>query len=281
MNPPPKLETCMTKTFHCLSALLVTIALHTPSTAEERTAVDVQGLVPFASAEGLNRLARTPARDDFAPLANQFEAQATIAFCGPTSAAIVLNALRPQGNNAPRDRSRLRSEDARYLPPSLELTVPRYTQESVIATGRKTRAQVFGEPATINGKTVRDGGYQLRQLDQLLQAHALATRLVIADEKVADNDIRRDLIDNLNRPGDYVIVNYRRAAVGQSGGGHISPLAAYDTTSDSVLVLDVNPSHYPWVWMPLSTLIRGMRTTDVGENRGYILVQAKARVFDR
>jgi len=46
-------------------------------------------------------------------------------------------------------------------------------------------------------------------------------------------------------------------------------------------VLDVNPSHYPWVWMPLSTLIHGMRTTDVDENRGYILVQAKARVFEQ
>ncbi|RIX49731.1 MAG: phytochelatin synthase [Rhodocyclales bacterium GT-UBC] len=267
----------MPTTIRFLVPLLASLQLSPPAWADESLGIDGLHLVPFASAEGLNRLTRTSSRDDFAPLANQFEAQATIAFCGPTSAAIVLNALRPQGNEAPRDRSRLRSEDARYLPPSLELTVPRYTQESVIATGRKTRAQVFGEPATINGKTVSDGGYQLRQLDQVLQAHALSTHLVIADERVTDNDIRRDLIDNLNRPGDYVIVNYRRAAVGQSGGGHISPLAAYDATSDSVLVLDVNPSHYPWVWMPLSTLIRGMRTTDVSENRGYILVQDQPR----
>ncbi|MGE5490779.1 MAG: phytochelatin synthase family protein [Actinomycetota bacterium] len=72
-------------------------------------------------------------------------------------------------------------------------------------------------------------------------------------------------------------MNYHRKAVGQSGGGHISPLAAYDAVTDSVLVLDVNPSLHPWVWMPLATLIQGMRTRDVTENRGYILVRPSER----
>lgn len=261
--------------FRSLSALLLTAALHTAALARDETAPpSVHMLVPFASVEGLNRLARATAKSDFAPLANQFEAQATIAFCGPTTAAIVLNAMRPSGLEAPRDRSRLRPADALYLPSGLELTVPRHTQESVIATGRKTRAQVFGEPATVNGKTLRDGGYQLRQLDELLRAHTLITRLVIVDTRTVDADIRRDLIENLKRTGDFVIVNYQRAAIGQSGGGHISPLAAYDAVTDSVLVLDVNPSHYPWVWMPITNLVQGMRTRDVLENRGYILVQS-------
>lgn len=258
------------------SALLVAGALPTLAQARDEAApVRVQMLVPFAAAEGLDRLARATAKSDFAPLANQFEAQATIAFCGPTSATIVLNASRPQGREAPRDRSRLHPADAQYLPKNLELTVPRHTQESVIAIGKKTRAQVFGEPSTINGKVLRDGGYQLRQLDEMLQAHKLATRLVIVDAMTSEDDIRKDLVDNLNRAGDFVIVNYQREAVGQSGGGHISPLGAYDAATDSVLVLDVNPSHYPWVWMPLPTLVKGMRTRDTVENRGYILIQSR------
>jgi hypothetical protein len=258
------------------SALLLSGALHGLALArDEALPLRVQTLVPFASAEGLDRLARASAKSDFAPLANQFEAQATIAFCGPTSAAVVLNASRPQDMEAPRDRSRLHPEDAQYLPKSLELTVPRHTQESVIAMGKKTRAQVFGEPSSINGKVLRDGGYQLRQLDEMLQAHKLATRLVIVDATTAEADIRQDLVDNLRRAGDFVIVNYQREAVGQSGGGHISPLGAYDAATDSVLVLDVNPSHYPWVWMPIPTLVQGMRTRDAVENRGYILVQSR------
>ena len=258
------------------SVLLLAGTLLPPALADGETApARVSALLPFASAESLDRLARATARSDFAPLANQFEAQVTIAFCGPTSAAIVLNALDPQGAAAPRDRSRLLPADARYLPENLELTVRRHTQESVIAKGGKTRAQVFGEPSVINGKALRDGGYQLRQLDELLKAHSVDTRLVIVDEQKSEAEIRRDLIDNLGRAGDFVIVNYQRRAVGQTGGGHISPLAAYDAASDSVLILDVNPSHHPWVWMPVATLIQGMRTRDAVENRGYILVRSR------
>jgi Phytochelatin synthase len=67
-----------------------------------------------------------------------------------------------------------------------------------------------------------------------------------------------------------VIVNCKREAVGQKGGGHISPLGAYDAGSDSFLVLDVNPAPESWVWMPTATLVRGMRTFDTVENRGYV-----------
>ena len=127
----------------------------------------------------------------------------------------------------------------------------------------------------VNGKTVRDVGFQLRQLDALLRAHGLATRLVIVDEARADAEIADELRRNLERSGDYVIVNYTRRAVGQPGGGHISPLGAYDAESDSFLVLDVNPAAAGWVWMPTATLVKGMRTFDTVENRGYIVVGSR------
>lgn len=258
-----------------LSFLLATALLSPALAREEATADPAQGLVPFASDEGLARLARATGKVDFPALANQFEAQSNIAFCGPTTATIVLNALLARSKDLPRDRSRLRPEDSRYLPGSLDLSVPRFTQESVIGKGRKTRAQVLGEPVTINGKQVRDGGYQLRQLDEMLRAHDLATRLVVVDDRKPDEEIRADLADNLKRADDYVIVNYKREAVGQRGGAHISPLGAYDAESDSVLVLDVNPASAGWVWMTTAILIKGMRTFDTVENRGYILVQKR------
>jgi Phytochelatin synthase len=133
----------------------------------------------------------------------------------------------------------------------------------------------IGEPITIHGRQIKDFGYQLRQFDELLRAHDLVTRLSFVDEEKAEDEIRRELVENLKRRGDYVVVNYRREAVGQRGGGHISPLGAYDAESDSFLVLDVNPASAGWVWMPTATLIRGMRTFDKFENRGYILVQPR------
>jgi hypothetical protein len=231
-------------------------------------------LVPFSSDEGLVRLARSTAKVDFPALANQFEPQSNAAFCGPTSAAIVLNAVRGRGDDLPRDRSRLRTEDLQYVPHNFDPAIPRFTQDNVITKGQKTRAQVLGEPLTINGKQIQDFGYQVRQLDEMLRANGLATRLVVVDDNKVEQDIRFDLIENLKRRGDYVIVAYRREAVGQRGGGHISPLGAYDAESDSFLILDVNPASAGWVWMPTATLIKGMRTFDTVENRGYILIQS-------
>jgi hypothetical protein len=263
----------------CLLTLLAAPAWalqEAPKDTPKEAALVEQALVPFNSDEGLSRLARANARSDFPALANQFEAQSNIAFCGPTSATIVLNALFAGSKDLPHDHSRLLAEDARHLPPNLDLSVPRFTQESVIAKGRKTRAQVLGEPITIDGKPQRDPGFQVRQLAELLQANGAQTRLVIADDKQSDKAIRDDLINNLQHAGDYVIVNYKRETVGQRGGAHLSPLGAYDAQSDAFLVMDVNPANAGWVWMPAATLIKGMRTFDAVESRGYILVQALA-----
>lgn len=257
-------------------ALALLIAVAPLRAAVALDAAPAAGLVPFATDEGLARLARSSAKADFAALANQFEAQSNGAFCGPTSAAIVLNALQAGKADLPRDRSRLQPGDLRHLPEGWDLTVPRYTQDNVITPGRKTRAQVLGEPMAIGGRVVRDPGYQLRQLDEMLRANGAATRLTVVDATKADDEIRAELAGNLGRPGDFVIVAYRREAVGQAGGGHISPLAAYDAASDSFLVLDVNPTRAAWVWMPTATLTKGMRTFDQFENRGYVLVLAKA-----
>ena len=243
--------------------------------SEETTSIPVQGLVAFASDEGMARFVRAGAKADFPALANQFEPQSNVAFCGPTTAAIVLNAVRGRSRDLPRDRSRLRAEDLQFAPSGFDPTVPRYTQDNVILKGRKTRSQVLGEPISADGTRVRDPGYQLRQFDEMLRANDLVTRLVVVDDAKPVAEIRAELVENLQRAGDYVVVNYRREEVGQRGGGHISPLGAYDADSDSFLVLDVNPSSAGWVWMPTATLIRGMRTFDTVENRGYILVGSR------
>ena len=243
--------------------------------SEETTSAPVQGLVAFASDEGLARFVRAGAKVDFPALANQFEPQSNVAFCGPTTAAIVLNAVRGRSRDLPRDRSRLRAEDLQFAPSGFDPTVPRYTQDNVILKGRKTRSQVLGEPVGADGTRARDPGYQLRQFDEMLRANDLVTRLVVVDDAKPLAEIRAELVENLQRAGDYVVVNYRRDEVGQRGGGHISPLGAYDADSDSFLVLDVNPSSAGWVWMPTATLIRGMRTFDTVENRGYILVGSR------
>src|SRR5215475_4305316 len=254
-----------------LALLLTTIQFSAASAEDAPTAKVLQELIPFSSDEGLARLGRSTAKVDFPVLANQFEAQSNPAFCGPTSAAIVLNAMYGRNPNLPHDWSRLHEGDLKYAPPNIDPSIPRFTQDNVITKGQKTRAQVLGEPVMINEKQIQDFGYQVRQLDQMLRANGATTRLTIVDDNKVEQDIRNELIESLKRRGSYVIVAYKRDAVGQRGGGHISPLGAYDAESDSFLVLDVNPASAGWVWMPTATLVRGMRTFDTVENRGYIL----------
>lgn len=256
-----------------LAFLLATAQLPTAFAFDNAPASVVQELVPFSSDEGLARLARSNAKVDFPALANQFEPQSNAAFCGPTSAAIVLNAVRGRSSDLPRDRSRLRVADLQYFPSNFDPTIPRFTQDNVITKGQRTRAQVLGESLTTNGKQIQDFGYQVRQLDEMLRANGATTQLTIVDDKTVERDIRNQLVESLRHRDNYVIVAYKRDAVGQRGGGHISPLGAYDAESDSFLVLDVNPASAGWVWMPTATLVRGMRTFDTVENRGYILIQ--------
>jgi hypothetical protein len=187
---------------------------------------------------------------------------------------VVLNALFAGRTSLPRDRSRLRESDTRFLPPGADLSLPRFTQENVIERGAKSRAQVLGEPMPIGGKVIADWGYQLSQFEEMLRANGAKTRKVVLTDTLAESAVREDLVANLGRRGDFVIVNYVRRAVGQDGGGHFSPLGAYDADSDAFLLLDVNPSAAGWVWIPAPTLIKAMRTFDTLENRGYVVVSA-------
>jgi len=214
-------------------------------------------LVPLASEEGMARLARSTARVDFAHLANEFESQENKAFCGVASAVVVLNALRARDERFPKPEDSRRFTQADFFTPETDAV--------------KRKDEILGSPRAPGSRP--SGGLQLRQLAKLLVAHGLSVEVRVADEGLAAATIRSELLKNLATEGDYVIVNYLRGGVGQLGGGHISPLGAYDQASDSVLVLDVNPNAQPWSWVPLGALIEAMKTKDAVENRGYLLVK--------
>jgi len=68
------------------------------------------------------------------------------------------------------------------------------------------------------------------------------------------------------------VVNYLRTGIAQQGGGHISPIAAYDSHSDRVLILDVARYRYPAVWVKTEVLWRSMGAVDraSGQSRGLL-----------
>ena len=68
-----------------------------------------------------------------------------------------------------------------------------------------------------------------------------------------------------------------RKAIGEQIGGHISPLAAYDSKADRFLILDVARYKYPPVWVKAADIFDAMNTPDAqngDKTRGFVLVTA-------
>lgn len=230
-------------------------------------------LIEWNSEESLKRLSRSSHKVDFFPLSNHFVSQENKIFCGLASSAMVLNALRlGQKDNLPQDKSSIEENERTYLPKGFSPFFGKYTANNVLNNQTKQRAEVLGKPININGKSKRDYGLQLRQLAKVLRTHHLRVTVRVVDETLEDKIIKQEIIKNLTTKKDFVLVNYDRKSLGQKGGGHISPLGAYDQQSDSFLIIDVNPHKAPWVWVESKNLIIAMRTFDTVENRGYLLI---------
>ena len=241
--------------------------------ATQRTDPPPAVLVEWESGESAERLSRSSHRADFFPLSNHFMSQDNKIFCGPVSSAIVLNALRlGRREGLPRDRRSIAEDEMAWLPRGADPFFGKYTPHNVLNDRTKTRLEVFGRPILIDGEPKSDFGLQLRQLAQALRSHGLDVVTRVVDGSADPAAIRREIAANLATGDDFVLVNYARRALGQEGGGHISPLGAYDEGSDSLLIMDVNPNRAPWVWVRSDDLIAAMRTFDTVENRGYLLV---------
>jgi len=238
-------------------------------------------LIPWGSEEGIKRFVSAESKVDFFKLANFFEAQNNSIYCGVASSVIVLNALRVRNeekqNNLPKADSVLTKADLEFIPIIYSPFFNRYTQDNIFNEKAKSKLEILGKPIKNEetGKEKRDGGLQLAQLQKLLASHDLQVIKKVANDKLSADDFRKDIKSNLANKDDYILVNYTRKTLDQEGGGHISPIGAYDSRSDSVLVMDVNSNKEDWVWVTVDLLYASMATFDTIENRGYLLISEK------
>ena len=230
-------------------------------------------LVEWNSEESISRLSRSSHKTDFFPLSNHFVSQENKIFCGLASSVIVLNAFRlRQKESLPQDKKSIEKSERKWLPTEFNPFFGKYTPNNILNNQTKKKIEVLGKPIQINGKMKKDYGLQLRQLAQVLRANQLNVTIRVVNEAMDAKVIKQEIIKNLTNQNDFVLVNYDRKSLGQKGGGHISPLGAYDQDSDSFLIMDVNPNKAPWVWVKSKDLIEAMRTFDTVENRGYLLI---------
>lgn len=192
-------------------------------------------LVASTSIEGIERLRGAEAFADYELLANSYQAQSLASYCGVASSVAVLGAF-----GTPTTQGDFFTDDASAVRSRFKVTF---------------------------------GGMSLPNLAELLNAHGLTSSVHYADQfSVAE--FRAVVEQNLATDNDYLLVNYQREALGQGRAGHISPLAAYDRETDSVLIMDTAAHKYPPTWVPIELLYAGMSTTDStsGKMRGYVEV---------
>lgn len=174
---------------------------------------------------------------DLAVLTSALQTQETRTGCGPASAATVLSALRG---------SRVSQDDV----------------QSAQASAVRSRLRTFFT------------GMPLDALAAMLRADGADATAVHAGDSTLEG-FRESVRHNGSTPGDYLVINYHREALGQEGGGHFSPVGAYDAASDRLLILDVATFRYPPVWARVADVYAAMNTADSesGATRGWIEVK--------
>jgi hypothetical protein len=192
-------------------------------------------LVGATTTEGVERLAAADAFADYELLASSFQAQSLASYCGVATSVAVLGAF-----GTPTTQGEFFTDEASAVRSRFKVTF---------------------------------GGMSLPDLAGLLKAHGLKTSVHYADQ-FSVVEFRAAVEKNLATDNDYLLVNYQREALGQGRVGHISPLAAYDRETDSVLIMDTAAHKYPPTWVPIELLYAGMSTTDSasGKMRGYVEV---------
>ena len=84
----------------------------------------------------------------------------------------------------------------------------------------------------------------------------------------------REQLRHANDSSRRYVINFTRAPLFGSGGGHHSPIAGYLVDEDLVMVLDVNRNYGPWLVKP-ERLYQAMDTVDTtaGKKRGLLLIE--------
>lgn len=194
--------------------------------------------------------ARMPASADYWELIPNFSVQKTQSYCSVASAITVLNSMPIQ-----------KPIDPTYAPYAYFTQSNFFTPEV---------AQIIG-PDTV----LKIGMTREEMVEALNRQGVKATS--VAGDSISTDELRTLLRKSLGDDGRFVLANYFRAALGQVGGGHWSALAAYDETTDRVLILDVAKYKYPPAWVELTTLGNAINTLDSTSNktRGLVIVSTK------
>lgn len=206
-----------------------------------------EDLVYINTKAGSSRLLNSDFNRQYFSLANYVDTQERTTFCGISSMAATLNSLPKM---------------VRPITPALA-PHPFFTEESI-----------FNE-ATTKVKSREDvlkGGLTLEQIRQYLNALGANPKIYYGSDLTIDQ-LRKIIKSTLANPNQRVMADFDRKVLNQMGSGHFSPIGAYDSKSDSILILDVAKFKYPPFWVKTSDLLASLKTTDPDSRKSRGIVQ--------
>lgn len=181
---------------------------------------------------------------NFFPLITNFASQSDVSMCGPASLAMVLNALK--------------------LDPMQVWRRPwRWWSDEMFACCDGSL------------QVMKRSGLTLEFFDRI--ARNQPGIMVETRTATGIDEFRDALRSSTTEPNVHVIVSFGREALGQTGIGHFSPVAALHPEKDLALVLDVARFKYPPYWVKVEELYQAMKGIDAetGKPRGYSIIKKK------
>ncbi|CAO3642697.1 unnamed protein product [Cunninghamella blakesleeana] len=178
--------------------------------------------------------------EGFFPLTGNFTTQSEPAFCGPSSLAMVLNALEV-------DPKRRWKGVWRW-----------YSDELLDCCSSQ-------EEMKKNGITFDNFLCLAKCHSEVIPKRAPQFTL---------EEFEKDIIDITSGSDKFMVISFSRKTLGQTGDGHFSPIGAYNPEKRMVLVLDTARYKYPSYWCPIETLYESMNPIDkeTGRPRGYFVI---------
>jgi Phytochelatin synthase len=204
--------------------------------------------ISLESELGQKMLEQSQAKRNFIALISNFTTQINATYCSIATTAMVFNA-----GGVPR-------------PGSSEIPNGHYfDQVNLIEEAKKHEFDV---------DKILKSGMTLDNYKQFLSFFPVQATVTHAADTTLDA-FRKLAIATLQTRDEFLVVNYNRPDFGQAGGGHYSPVAAYDAVTDRFLILDVARARYPPTWVPASRLFTAMQAvdSDSGLSRGFAVIK--------
>jgi glutathione gamma-glutamylcysteinyltransferase len=194
--------------------------------------------------------------ESFFSLAEQFVTQSEPSYCALSSLAMVLNALN-------------------FDPKKVWKGAWRWVSEETL----QCETQICGHSL----EKVKRDGMNFDEFESLARCHGIRIRAYKHDEKSHQEDCDRDLtqfrscverVCSSDRSESFIVANFSRKVLGQTGIGHFSPIGGYHKEKDLVLIMDVARFKYPPFWVPLEVLWASMAVDDEKTQtpRGYFIL---------